>query len=149
MRLVGAVALAVIVVDRATKWLVVEVMDLGHRLAIEVLPPYLNLVMAWNTGINFGLFSDNDGWLRWVLVGLAVAVSIALTVWSARRGGRLVPIASGVVIGGALGNAWDRVQYGAVADFLNMSCCGIDNPYAFNVADVAIFAGAMLLAWKA
>ena len=52
-------------------------------------------------------------------------------------------------VGGALGNAWDRLQYGAVADFLNMSCCGIDNPYAFNIADVAIFAGAALIALKA
>ena len=56
---------------------------------------------------------------------------------------------AGVVIGGALGNAWDRLQYGAVADFMNMSCCGIDNPYAFNIADVAIFAGAALIALKA
>ena len=51
------------------------------------------------------------------------------------------------MIGGALGNAFDRLVYGAVADFLNMSCCGIDNPYAFNIADIAIFAGAIGLAF--
>ena len=56
---------------------------------------------------------------------------------------------AGIVIGGAMGNAWDRLQYGAVADFLNMSCCGINNPFAFNIADVAIFAGAALIALKA
>ena len=50
-----------------------------------------------------------------------------------------------MIIGGALGNVWDRLQYGAVADFINMSCCGIRNPFAFNVADAAIFAGAALL----
>jgi signal peptidase II len=47
------------------------------------------------------------------------------------------------LLGGALGNVVDRLIYGAVADFLNMSCCGIDNPYAFNVADIAVFAGAI------
>jgi signal peptidase II len=52
-------------------------------------------------------------------------------------------VSAGLLIGGALGNVVDRVLYGAVADFLNMSCCGIDNPFAFNVADVAIFVGAI------
>ena len=61
--------------------------------------------------------------------------------------GRLGHISAGLLIGGALGNAFDRVVYGAVADFLNMSCCGFDNPYAFNVADIAIFAGAIGLAF--
>jgi signal peptidase II len=58
-------------------------------------------------------------------------------------------LGAGLVIGGALGNAVDRVLYGAVADFLNMSCCGIHNPYAFNVADIAIFAGAVWIAIRA
>ena len=59
----------------------------------------------------------------------------------------IVHIAAGIMIGGALGNVVDRLIYGAVADFLNMSCCGIDNPFAFNVADVAIFLGAVGLAF--
>jgi len=54
-------------------------------------------------------------------------------------------LACGAIIGGALGNAWDRVVYGAVADYLNVSCCGIVNPYSFNVADVWIFGGAAFL----
>jgi signal peptidase II len=58
-------------------------------------------------------------------------------------------VCAGVLIGGALGNVVDRVVYGAVADFLNMSCCGIENPYAFNVADVAIFVGALGLVFFA
>ncbi len=61
----------------------------------------------------------------------------------ARSGrGPLVQLSAGLLVGGALGNVVDRLAYGAVADFLNMSCCGIENPYAFNVADIAIFAGA-------
>jgi signal peptidase II len=145
-----AAALAVLALDRLTKWLVVEALDLRHHLAIEVLPPYLNFVMAWNRGINFGLGAGGPEAMRWVLIAFAVAASVALAWWTVRRRGeRGLAIAAGVVAGGAIGNAWDRVVYGAVADFLNMSCCGIDNPYAFNVADVAIFAGAAFLAWKA
>ena len=55
----------------------------------------------------------------------------------------LARISAGLLIGGALGNVVDRLAYGAVADFLNMSCCGFSNPYAYNVADIAIFAGAI------
>jgi signal peptidase II len=59
------------------------------------------------------------------------------------RGNWKAELAGGLLVGGALGNIVDRIAYGAVADFLNMSCCGIENPYAFNVADIAIFGGAL------
>ena len=140
-------AAAVFALDRATKWLVVEWLDLAHVGRIEVLPPYLTLVMAWNTGVNFGIASEAN--LRWLLIGVAVGVSLALALWVVLRRKRRVVVAAGLLIGGALGNAFDRVIYGAVADFLNMSCCGIQNPYAFNVADVAIFLGAVVIALRA
>lgn len=152
----GQVALGVLALDRLTKWWVVEFLDLAHFGRIEVWPPFLTFVMAWNRGINFGIGAGGPDMMRWVLVGLAVTISAGLAIWVRRRAARAgaqaaMPLAwgAGIVIGGALGNAWDRVTYGAVADFLNMSCCGIVNPYAFNVADVAIFAGAALIAWKA
>jgi signal peptidase II len=139
--------------DRLSKFWVVEIMDLGHLLKIEVAPPFLTFVMAWNTGINFGILSGSPGAMRWILILVALAISAALVWWVRRRAGKPgaapLELGAGIVIGGALGNAWDRLQYGAVADFLNMSCCGIDNPYAFNIADVAIFAGAALIALKA
>jgi len=143
--------------DRLSKWWVVEWLDLQHLGRIEVLSPYLNFVMAWNPGINFGLFSGYPEVMRWLLVLVALAISAALVWWVHRRGaapeGRerapILAWGAGIVIGGAMGNAWDRLQYGAVADFLNMSCCGIDNPFAFNIADVAIFAGAALIALRA
>ncbi len=139
-------ALGVLVVDKATKWAVVEGMNLAEVLRIDVAPPYLVFQMAWNPGINFGLFGNDSSFTRWFLVALAVAISAGLSVWVLRGGsGRRAAAAVGAIVGGALGNAWDRVGYGAVADFLNMSCCGIDNPYAFNVADTAIFAGAAAL----
>jgi len=152
---------AVFGADRVSKLWVVEWMDLEHLGRIEVLPPFLNFVMAWNRGINFGIGAGGPEMMRWILILLAVAISVALVWWVRRRGARArdddtgadrtpaLAWGAGVIIGGALGNAWDRLQYHAVADFLNMSCCGIDNPYAFNIADVAIFAGAALIALKA
>ncbi|MSU91354.1 signal peptidase II [Rhodobacteraceae bacterium 2CG4] len=137
---------AVLALDRATKWAVVEGLNLAEVLRIEVAPPYLVFQMAWNRGINFGLFGSGSDAARWFLVALAVAISAGLSVWVLRgAAGRRAAVAVGAIVGGALGNAWDRIGYGAVADFLNMSCCGIDNPYAFNVADTAIFAGALAL----
>ena len=113
---------------------------------VDVFPPYLVLKMAWNRGVNFGLFAQYD--LRWVLVAVAVAICVGVIWWLRKTGGtRWTYIAGGILVGGAVGNIVDRVLYGAVADFLNMSCCGIHNPFAFNIADIAIFIGAILLAF--
>ncbi len=130
-------------IDQISKWLVVHWAGLAERGAIDVFPPFLTFRMGWNTGINFGLFSGGPETTRWVLIGIAVAITVWLLWWA--RTGLTRPIAlisAGAVIGGALGNTVDRLIYGAVADFLNMSCCGIDNPFAFNIADIGIFAGA-------
>jgi signal peptidase II len=139
-----AVALAVLVLDQATKFVVVELLDLRSRLVIPVADPWLNLTMAWNEGINFGLF-DFGAAGRWVLVGLALAIVVGLLAWVRRTRGWVPALGVGAIVGGALGNVIDRLRYGAVADFINMSCCGISNPFAFNVADAAIFGGAALL----
>ena len=143
MRLMLRTFAIVLVLDQATKWIVVQTLNLRSLGVIEIWPPYLTLRMAWNEGINFGLFSDTGDRARWVLIGVAVTISAWVLVWARReRRNRLVQIAAGLLVGGALGNVIDRLIFGAVADFLNMSCCGISNPYAFNVADIAIFAGA-------
>jgi signal peptidase II len=135
-------AFAVFIIDQATKWIVIHRLDLITRQSIDVLPPWLNLRMAWNRGVNFGILADFD--LRWVLIGVALLISGLVVLWMRRDGGsRPAHAAAGLLVGGALGNVVDRVLYGAVADFLNMSCCGIENPYAFNVADIAVFAGAL------
>lgn len=138
------VAVCIFVLDQATKWWIVWHMDLVNLYRIDVFPPYLVLTMAWNEGINFGLQIAG----RWALISLAVVISVGLTWWILRRRSVLLSVAAGLVVGGALGNALDRVLYGAVADFLNMSCCGISNPFAFNVADIAIFFGAVVIALK-
>ncbi len=143
MRLVTLSALATFALDQATKLAVVQGLRLIDRGVIEVLPPYLVFRMAWNQGVNFGLFAHGADWVRWVLVAVSLAISAWVWMWIRREGAKpLAQISGGILIGGALGNVVDRVVYGAVADFLNMSCCGFDNPYAFNVADIAIFAGA-------
>src|SRR6056297_4002789 len=147
MRLVALVSLIVFVVDQSSKWMVVHVMDLARVGAIDLFSPYLNFRMAWNTGINFGLLSGHADWTRWVLISVALGIVLFVLVWMRRDPpGRTGLIFAGLLIGGALGNVVDRVLYGAVADFLNMSCCGIDNPYAFNVADISVFFGAIGLA---
>lgn len=138
-----SIAAFIFALDRGLKFWVVEVMDLRDQLRIEVWPPYLNLRMAWNEGINFGWFGSGSDVTRWVLIAIAVAISLALLIWFRNAKGFWLQASVGLVVGGALGNVYDRFSYGAVADFLNMSCCGIDNPYAFNVADISIFLGAV------
>jgi signal peptidase II len=130
--------------DQALKWYVVVVLDLANRLYIEVWPPFLTLIMAWNRGINFGLFAGDSDLSRWILIALALAITAWVIRWAgAERGNTGMQLSAGLLVGGALGNVIDRVIWGAVADFLNMSCCGWQNPWAFNVADIAIFVGAV------
>jgi signal peptidase II len=146
MRILWITAIAAFLVDQLSKWLVVHVLELGRVGVIEVFPPFLVFRMGWNHGINFGLFGGGGG-SRWILIALALAICAALLWWVRRdRSDTRVMVAAGLLIGGAMGNVWDRLVYGAVADFLNMSCCGIRNPYTFNVADIAIFLGAVGLA---
>ncbi|MEB8389129.1 signal peptidase II [Rhodobacteraceae bacterium KMM 6894] len=143
MKLVFWTALWVFIVDQVSKYVVVHLLDLARLGAIDVWPPLINLRMAWNYGINFGLMAGDSPVTRWVLIAVALVISGAVLWWVHHEpGGKWQKIAAGLLVGGALGNVVDRVVYGAVADFLNMSCCEFDNPYAFNVADISIFVGA-------
>ncbi len=144
MRVASTVAAAVFAADQLSKYAVVHLMGLSEKLAINVWPPYLNFRMAWNRGVNFGLFASYGDLWRWALIAIALAIALWVWLWVRReRHSMTVQVAAGLLVGGALGNVVDRVLYGAVADFLNMSCCGIDNPFAFNIADVGIAAGAL------
>lgn len=144
MRLTGWIVAAIIALDQALKYWVVHILRLDRVQEIDLLPPWLNLRMAWNPGVNFGLFASDESAMRWVLIGIAIAISLWVWLWIRRSApGLLARISAGLLIGGALGNVIDRLTYGAVADFLNMSLPNWQNPYSFNVADISIFAGAI------
>ena len=144
MRAFTITAIATFGLDQVLKWLVVQQLNLKDLGEIDVIPTLLNLRMAWNEGINFGLFSSSSDVMRWVLIAVALVISGYVAWWVRKeRAGRWSMISAGLLVGGALGNVVDRLVYGAVADFLNMSCCGFENPYSFNVADIAVFAGAL------
>lgn len=140
----GVSALLAFGLDQLSKVVILRWLDLASVHTIQVWPPYLKLVMAWNTGINFGFLSSYDA--HWLLVAFSIAVALGLTAWMRNKRGWMLPLAAGAVVGGALGNALDRAMYGAVVDFLNMSCCTINNPYSFNLADVFIACGAVFIA---
>ncbi len=149
MRALWISAVALFVIDQLSKWYIVHFLELDRRLALDVLPPFLNLRMTWNYGINFGLFAGDNDKTRWILIGIAFVICGVVLWWMRREVKPLAFISAGLLIGGALGNVIDRVLYGAVADFLNMSCCGFSNPYAFNIADISIFIGAVGLVFFA
>jgi signal peptidase II len=143
MRLMFWAGFAAFMCDQASKYLVVHAMELSRIRAIDVLPPLLNFRYGENRGINFGLFDGGSDAMRWILIGFSLVVCAVVAIWVMRSHARPVMLLSaGLLIGGALGNVIDRLLYGYVLDFLNMSCCGINNPFVFNVADVFIFAGA-------
>lgn len=136
-------AFAAFAVDQLSKLIVVHWLNLKTIGALDVLPPLLTFRMGWNRGVNFGLFAQDSDVMRWVLIAIALGICAWLILWARKLQQRIAHICAGLIVGGALANALDRVIYGAVADFLNMSCCGIDNPFTFNIADIFIFAGAI------
>jgi len=132
---------SILTLDQITKYLVVFYMNLIERGQMSVWPGFIHFHMAWNSGINFGLFSNNGLAARWILIVIALGICGVVTYWMRRETRSIALISAGMVIGGALGNVIERILHGSVADFLNITCCGLHNPFAFNVADIAIFAG--------
>ena len=103
------------------------------------LAPFADVVVVWNRGVSYGLFQQS-GLGRWLLVALSLAAALGLGVWMLRSRSRLLSVALGLIVGGALGNAVDRAAYGAVFDFVHLHA-GAWSWYVFNVADAAIVAG--------
>lgn len=152
MRLGLVLAAVIIVLDQASKWAVVELLmrpegvaDTPFYSSVRIaLLPVFDLVMAWNRGVSFGILNNAGAWNAVILSVLSVAISAGLLVWMRRSTSRLVTLALGGIVGGALGNVIDRVRWGAVADFLDVHVMGYHWP-AFNLADSAITVGAVLL----
>jgi len=139
-----AVSAAVIALDLATKAWVSAAFQLGESR--ELLPVF-NLVLAHNTGAAFSFLADAGGWQRWVFTAITVAISIALVIGLKRQHrNTLVAAAFALVLGGALGNLYDRLTLGYVVDFLDFHWGRAHFP-AFNAADSAISIGVALLLW--
>lgn len=139
----------VLVLDQATKWLVMGGME---PFEVIELAPHINLTLMFNSGAAFSFLADAGGWQRWLFAAFALGVSIGLAVWVWRLqpGERAMAIALSLVIGGALGNLIDRVLLGHVIDFIQVYLPWIPlamfNPWpAFNVADSAITLGVITL----
>jgi len=140
------VALLILVLDQGTKTAVLAWSANWPDPTME-LTSYLNFVVLWNAGISYGLFPQGETG-RWVLVAIKVAASLLFAVWLARTQRLLEACALGLLIGGAIGNAVDRMVYGAVFDFVSLHAFGY-HWYVFNVADVAVVVGVVVLLYDA
>ena len=126
-----------VVLDQFTKALVLAFLE--PYQAVE-WAPFLSCVLVFNTGISFGLFAGETALLRWVLIGLALAVSALLTSWLYKEKRLRVASALGLILGGALGNVVDRIFRHAVVDFVDLHEGDRHWP-SFNIADSAITVG--------
>jgi signal peptidase II len=140
-------AVAVLVLDQASKLWLLFVFDIARRGAVKVTP-FFDLVLAWNVGISFGWFQNDSPVAQIILMLIKAVAVIVLAIWMARSQTLLATVALGLIIGGAIGNAIDRFAYGAVVDFalFHVEIGGNTfNWYVFNLADVAIVAGVAAL----
>lgn len=140
-------ALVTLVLDQASKLYLLFGYDLPLREPL-LLGPFVTFVSVWNRGISYGLFQQESGAGRWLLVGLSCVAVAAIGVWMARAGNRLLGLALGLIAGGAAGNAIDRAAFGAVYDFVQLHAAGY-SWYVFNLADAAIVAGVIGLLYDA
>ncbi len=139
-----AVALATLVIDQANKWWMLDVYDIANKGRVYVTP-FLDFVFVKNVGISYSLFSMESETGQYFLAAFAIAASLAMWVWNnVANSGRLMAVALGLIIGGAIGNAIDRVRIGGVADFYSLHAYGY-YWYVFNIADMAIVAGVAAL----
>ena len=137
------IAALIVIADLATKALATAYLEYG--IANPVLP-FFNLTLLHNTGAAFSFLATAGGWQRWFFVALAVIISVVLVVWllRLRRDELWLGAAICFILGGALGNLYDRVVHGYVVDFLHFHWAGYHFP-AFNIADSFITVGAAML----
>jgi signal peptidase II len=147
-RLWGPCAIvAAFAADQAHKFFMLYVFDIGMRQPIRATP-FLDIVLSWNFGVSYSLFAAQNEAARYALLAVQLVIIAGLAFWMWRTPRPLFAIALGMIIGGALGNVADRLTYGAVADFFFFHTKLPVGPlanYVFNLADVAIFCGVVLL----
>jgi len=135
-------AVIVIALDQLSKWVILTVV-MDPPQIIEVTK-FFNLVLVGNRGVSFGLFASDAMWVQPAFAGFASLVAVFLAVWMRCAANRFLALSLGMVIGGALGNAIDRLWHGAVVDFLDFHVADYHWP-AFNVADSAITIGVVFI----
>ncbi len=138
--------LLVLVIDLASKVYFDGALQMYQQ--IVVIPDYFSWTLAYNTGAAFSFLADSAGWQRWLFALIAVVVSAVLVIWLKRlgRNDTWLAIALALILGGALGNLYDRIAYGHVVDFILVHWQNRWYFPAFNFADSAICVGAVMLA---
>jgi signal peptidase II len=142
----ASVAAVVFAIDRIHKWFMLGPVAISENEVIPVTS-FFDLLLVWNRGVSYGLFQQESAAGRSILVGINIIAALVLWIWLARTRARITAISLGLVIGGAVGNAVDRLIYGAVADFFHFHAFGY-SWYVFNLADVAIVAGVVGLLYE-
>ena len=137
------IALTVFSIDRLSKWWFIDIFELSAKGTVEILNVF-DVVMVWNRGVSFGFLSASDDIGRWALVALNLIIVTVLIYWLKGVKNYKLAAAIGLIIGGACGNIYDRIKFGAVADFFQFHW---EDWYfaVFNFADSFIFIGAVLL----
>lgn len=161
-RLTGLlIALGVVISDQLTKWWIMAgylrltESDFAtwliskapqHNFVVREITSFLNIVMVWNPGVSFGMLqtAEYQHYAAYGLTGMAIVIALGFAIWLWRMPNAIRAFAVGLIVGGAIGNVWDRVRFGAVADFIDVHVAGWHWP-AFNVADSAICIGVVLL----
>jgi signal peptidase II len=150
LRLGLVVAVVAAAIDQATKLWLLYGFGLTERSRVPVTS-FVDLVLAWNPGISYGLFQQAGPLGQWVLLVLKVMAVVLLLIWLARTRSRLAGLALGLIVGGAIGNAIDRAAHGAVMDFVLFHITAATwtfQWYVFNLADAAIVAGVIGLVYE-
>jgi len=142
VRVSAVLAGGFLLLDQITKWVIEEVM--ANRLQPIEITGFFNFVLTYNTGVSFGMLGGSAAWQPYALGAVALAISAGLFAWLWRQPDRVFGISVGLIVGGALGNAIDRVIRPGVADFLDFHIGNWHWP-AFNVADSAITVGVALI----
>ncbi len=157
-------SLDVLILDQISKWAVMEMimrpkLQDGNSINIlewytntpSLLPytyteitSFFNLVMAWNTGVSFSMFSGNGAYMPYILLVVALGITVMFATWLWNAPNHLYGISYALIIGGALGNILDRSRFGAVIDFLDFHAFGYHWP-AFNIADMSVVIGISVL----
>lgn len=139
------IAFVILVLDLASKYWVESTLEFGQVIP---LTSFFNLVLTYNPGAAFSFLSEQSGWQRWFLSGIAGSAALLIVYLLNRyRHERLFCLSLSLILGGALGNLYDRITLGHVIDFLDFYIGTYHWP-AFNVADSAIFIGAVLMIYE-